>query len=132
LISRSKVDPALARAVVEAMGFGFSRDRTVFAALPVRTRAEIWEWAVSLWPYREWQGVRSIVSGDELRDKALVAIEQAASDPRTTDEALNRLHLLAVQYQQFDWLAGVVQRAEHNVRLRRWHPHEIGALLAAP
>ncbi|MBP6831395.1 MAG: hypothetical protein KA978_11480 [Deltaproteobacteria bacterium] len=132
LISRSKLDPGLGKAVVEAMGFGFSRDRTVFAALPVRTLAEIWEWAVSLWPYREWQGVRSIVSGDELRDKVLVAIEQAASDPRTTDEALNRLHVLAVQYQQFDWLPGVVQRAEHNVRLRRWHPHEIGALLAAP
>lgn len=132
LIGRSKVDPALARAVVEAMGFGFSRDRTTFAALPIRTLAEIWEWAVTLWPYREWQGVRSIVSGDELRDKALAAIEQAASDPRTTDEALGCLHVLAVQHQKLDWLPGVVQRAEHNVRLRRWHPHEIGALLAAP
>ncbi|MDO9019049.1 MAG: hypothetical protein Q8S73_14020 [Deltaproteobacteria bacterium] len=130
-IERARQEPTLGHAVVEAMGFGFSRDRTMFSALPVAVLAEVWEWSVSLWPYREWAGARPVVSGEELWGKALAAIEEAAMKPETSDEALRCLASLAVRYPSFGWLPAVVRRAEHGARVRRWHPHELKVLLDA-
>jgi len=119
-----RVVPALGEHLVKQGGWPGERD--TFWRLderPVGALRELWQWLVVRWPYGErGVGIREIITGEEVRNAALSALERRVADPATGEEALRTLRAMSADHPELDWLPRLVASAERAWRARRWRP----------